>query len=108
MAKTDKTVRWFQVAFDHDRNPDGGLPPAPLIGLSVQRPVMIAGQVHTPPERIELKAVPGTRLFQTTDPVIAAALEQLPTLVEIDPPSQQQLNKHKQQITTPASAGKEK
>ena len=108
MSKTDKTVRWFQVAFDHDRLADGGLPPAHLIGISVQRPVMIAGQVHTPPERIELKAVPSTRLFQTTDPVVAAALAQLSTLIEIDPPTPQQLKQHKQQITTPASAGKEK
>ena len=80
--------RYFECAFDHDKLPDGSLPPARQLAVTVARPVILDGQPGMGAERVIVKAIPGTRTFVTADPVVADALATVPTLRETDPPKQ--------------------
>jgi len=104
----DKPARWFQCAFDHDRQADGTLPPAVAVAVIVAQPTMVDGKIVDGADRMQVDAVPGTRWFTTTDPRLGVALAQLEWLDEISEPSPAQIKQHKQELTTPANAGKER
>lgn len=106
----DNPARWFECAFDHDRQADGSLPPAITVAVVVAQPTMMDGKVIDGADRMQLDAVPGTRWFTTADPRLGAALAQLQWLAEIDEPSPSQIKQHKQELKSPspAVAGKER
>lgn len=92
------TTRYFECNFDHDRLDDGTLPPAVTVGTIVLKPVQVRkGVVEMRPERVEVPAIPGTRIFATGDPVVAQVLAQTPDLREIDKPSPKLLKQQRQQ-----------
>lgn len=81
-------ARFFECAFTHDQDQDGNLPPATVVAVTVARPTLApGGGVDLAPESARVQAIKGTRIFETSDPVIAEALAQCPDLRETDKPS---------------------
>lgn len=99
--------RYFAIAFTHDKDHDGNLPPAAALSINVLRPRMQQdGSVEIAPESASVQPIPGTRIFETDDPVIAEALSQCPEslLIEIEQPSAKAIKEQKDQTATHLAA----
>jgi hypothetical protein len=92
--------RYFAIAFDHDKDHEGNLPPASSMALTIQKPIQLKdGSVEIAPIGVTIEPIPGTRIFEVDDPVIAKALEQTPEslLIEIEKPSAKAIKDQKDQ-----------
>lgn len=99
--------RYFAIAFDHDKDHEGNLPPAAPMAINVQRPRMMKdGSVEIAPEGATVHPIPGTRIYETDDPVVGEALSQCPEslLIEIEQPSAKALKDQKDQTATHLAA----
>jgi hypothetical protein len=84
---------YFEIAPDVGLDPQGNPEPAVEVGFNVLTPTVVAGEKVNIEQRVSVPAIPGTRIFATEDWVHAMALRQIPTLVEIDPPSKAQVDR---------------
>ena len=101
---SEDRARYFECAFDHDKDHHGNLPPATRVAVTVLRPVQTPSGVDVAPETAEVEAIKDTRLFKTDDPVVAEALAQCPDVREIDKPSQKVLKEHRDQTAAYVAA----
>lgn len=101
---SEDRARYFECAFDHDKDHEGNLPPARVVGLTVMRPISTPNGVDIAPETVYVEPVKDTRLFKTDDPVVAEALAQCPDVREIDKPSQKVLKEHRDQTAAYVAA----
>lgn len=96
----DDGTRYFEIAFDHDKDAHGNLPPAAEVSVTVLRPVKVTGgSIEMAPQNDTVVPMPGTRIFATADPITADSLALLPTLREIDKPSSKELKSHRDSST---------
>lgn len=91
---------YFTLADNVGLDPDGNPEPLVAIGLTIVVPSMVNGKlVEDTPQRVELKPIAGTRVVKVDDPIVATGLRNIDSVVECDPPTQQDLTKSREAVT---------